>query len=137
MIIIKLNGGLGNQMFQYAFGKHLANKHKTNLKLDISFFDKQTLRKFELLVFNIQDEIITTNELEYYLPSVSTPFMKKIIGKLAKKIRGFKFIQEKQFNFSVENFNTNNQVFLEGYWQSEKYFKPSEKLVRGVLNLDA
>jgi hypothetical protein len=37
MIVVKLMGGLGNQMFQYAAGQSLAIKHKTNLKLDLSF----------------------------------------------------------------------------------------------------
>lgn len=36
MIIVKLGGGLGNQLYQYAFGRFLALKHNTELKLDIN-----------------------------------------------------------------------------------------------------
>ena len=39
MIVIRLQGGLGNQMFQYAAGLSAANKIDTNLKLDVSWFE--------------------------------------------------------------------------------------------------
>ena len=37
MIIVKLMGGIGNQMFQYAAAKRLALYHNTELKLDVSY----------------------------------------------------------------------------------------------------
>ena len=39
MIVMYLKGGLGNQMFQYAVGRHLAHIHNTELKMDISAYD--------------------------------------------------------------------------------------------------
>ena len=51
MIISHINGGLGNQMFQYAAGKTLAQLNNTFLKLDVSEFDKNNLRNFDLLSF--------------------------------------------------------------------------------------
>ena len=48
MIIVRLIGGLGNQLFQYAAARKLANKHSTELKLDVSEFETYKLHKFSL-----------------------------------------------------------------------------------------
>jgi len=57
MIITRISGGLGNQMFQYAIAKAMAKKNGDIFKLDISFYPKQTLRKYELNHFNIEENI--------------------------------------------------------------------------------
>jgi len=41
VIIIKIFGGLGNQLFQYAFGKALAHKYEDELVIDNSYFKKE------------------------------------------------------------------------------------------------
>ena len=54
MIVVKIFGGLGNQMFQYAFSRSLALRNKTDLYLDLSWYsvDKSsTKRKFLLDIF--------------------------------------------------------------------------------------
>ena len=58
MIISKIIGGLGNQLFQYAAAKALAMHHTTELKLDVSGFDSYKLRNFELDAFNVSYEKI-------------------------------------------------------------------------------
>ena len=58
MIVTKFNGGLGNQMFQYAAGRALSLKHKASLKFDttsnrLDDNSSNVLRDFELNCFNI------------------------------------------------------------------------------------
>ena len=62
MITIRLNGGLGNQMFQYAMGRALAFKYNKKLLLDIDEFDTYELRDFELNKYNIKAEIFTRKD---------------------------------------------------------------------------
>lgn len=66
MIIIKLIGGLGNQMFQYAAGRSLAHKLGTGFKLDISYFPKEgvTKRQYRLGIFNIQENFASQWEVQ-------------------------------------------------------------------------
>ena len=54
MIIVRLKGGLGNQLFQYAMGRVLANKHSTNLVLDTRGFARDPLRNYRLNSFQIR-----------------------------------------------------------------------------------
>ena len=63
MIITELNGGLGNQMFQYALGRRLAIENNTVLKLDTSIFDTYNLRKYELCHFNITEKFLSKSEM--------------------------------------------------------------------------
>lgn len=136
MIIIKLIGGLGNQMFQYALGRHLAYKFNTALKLDITgLVDRRprenfTLRNYEFEVYNIQAQIATKNEIAAFI-SDQTLFNMTI--KIKKKVGliKIKFETEQKFQPSVLTMGSN--VYLAGYWQSEKYFNAIEIIIRNDL----
>ena len=62
MIITRISGGIGNQMFQYAIAKSIAKNNNDCFKLDVSFFRKQKLRQYELGSFNIDEKIATEEE---------------------------------------------------------------------------
>ena len=53
MIIIKIQGGLGNQLFQYAFGRALSIERREKLLLDTSYYRSQNKRRYLLDNFNI------------------------------------------------------------------------------------
>ena len=63
MIIIKIKGGLGNQLFQYAVGRAVALYHKSPLKLDLTIFKTYELHKYLLDQFAIQADMATENEI--------------------------------------------------------------------------
>lgn len=68
MIIVKLMGGLGNQMFQYAYGKYLSNKFNDELVLDLTFFDPKNqnpmlIRNYDLDIFkNIKCKTVINSD---------------------------------------------------------------------------
>lgn len=120
MIISKLKGGLGNQLFQYALGRKLALNHKTLLKLDISGLGKNTLpgdavRQFALSNYKIEAEIATDAEILQYQKKYNRlqKFYNKIVGRI---------IGDRTVVFNSKILETSNNSYLDGYWQSPLYF---------------
>lgn len=148
MIIVKLTGGAGNQMFQYAAGRALAEKHKTGLKLDISEFsdNKQNFRDYQLDRFNIRGSIASRQEIEFYKYGKRNFLNKSLLARAAsgngfsKRIADLLFIKksyikEKDFNFSTKLLNSSDNVYLDGWWQSEKYFKDIHDVINQEFTL--
>lgn len=132
MIVVKLTGGLGNQMFQYAFGRYLATKHHTSLKLDTSYFDEFKLRNYELDVFAFQKELILKKDIEKHFNPTT------LFGKIRRKIGNYKIISENKFEYDpsiIENSTANCHVI--GYWQSEKYFTEVAHEIRQAFTFQA
>jgi hypothetical protein len=120
MIIVKIEGGIGNQLFQYALGKNLAIKNNTDLKLDLNYFRKSSFRKFELNNFNIEAKEITSSKIKFIIWANSKKiFFRFIYNLFFKKPIIYK---EKNFHFNNEVFKMKNGTYLEGFWQSERYF---------------
>lgn len=135
MIIAKLIGGLGNQMFQYSAGKSLAVRNNTELKMDISGFKDQsslaTPRVYALNVFNIQENFASNEEIGKFKnnsQSKNVTYIQKIIAKIFDNTKGKYFIEPK-FSFNSEMLALKKNVFLDGYWQTEKYFKKIEDVI--------
>ncbi|HNS10564.1 MAG TPA: alpha-1,2-fucosyltransferase, partial [Candidatus Ozemobacteraceae bacterium] len=71
MIIVELSGGLGNQMFEYALGRHLAILNNSVLKLDTGRFSRDPLRNYALNCFRIQEEFASEAEIRMLKYGVS------------------------------------------------------------------
>lgn len=128
MIVTRLSGGLGNQMFQYAAGLSLATRHNVPLRLDISQFNTTgpvTPRTYKLSAFNIHDRILSWKDLPYYLVGEDS-----LVKKVLSKVSGYNFYYETKFTFEPEFFKLGPNSILNGYFQSPKYFEMHEKQVR-------
>lgn len=126
MIISHINGGLGNQMFQFAAGRTLAQLNKTLLKLDVSEFDKSNLRSFDLLAF--ETDILFANkwEISDLLPSHNFEKAFQYFTPIKKR----SYYREKSFSFDDKVLKLGKNVYLKGYFQSEKYFLPAKNIIR-------
>ena len=77
MVIVKLTGGLGNQLFQYAFGRALAEQHGVALKVDRYFLDNQrpeqgfAVRAYALDLFAMSPQRASASEVARYVPLVT------------------------------------------------------------------
>ncbi|MEI9912906.1 MAG: alpha-1,2-fucosyltransferase [Bacteroidota bacterium] len=127
MIIARLQGGLGNQLFQYAAVKALASRLNKPFKLEaITSLQKDKYRSIALNDLHANFELATKKEVKdfLYFPSL---YRHQYVSffKAGKNI-----YHEPHFHFDENFFHLNDPVFLDGFWQSPLYFKDMETIIR-------
>lgn len=125
MIISKLQGGLGNQLFQWAFGRALSlSLHDKEFYLDDAFYEHQhgpTIRTFELNKFqNLKYETICFDLMNKFVKFDN-------INDVFDANNTLSLLEWKKYNQQTWNY------YLNGYWQSEKYFKHYENIIKEEL----
>lgn len=133
MIYVRLMGGLGNQMFQYAFASALSKRFGVNFALDTFFLESSrssigfTKRDFELGVFNIQGKLTRIN--------IDSKWRKFFF----RSMKGFDFFFEESFSYSndVSCKKPDLKTFYIGYFQSEKYFLDFSDEIRKELSFSS
>jgi len=131
MKIIKLQGGLGNQMFQYAFARGLAEKTKEEVYFDFSGFDAVegvTPRSFSLDAFNVVVQKASTVDIQSLTKGKRSPRLIKIQRMLCLTVPAY--VHEKEHSFHPELWEIHGNAYFDGYWQSEKYFLHVAKEIR-------
>lgn len=130
MVISNILGGLGNQMFQYAVGRSISLRNRQKLKLDISSFKEYKLRKYSLACYNIQAEIASEKEILRYKEG-SFYLINKVVQKIVKRKLwdNSYYLKEKYYHFDPSVLNLKGNVYLFGYWQSEKYFLDIKEII--------
>ena len=115
MIIVRLMGGTGNQMFQYAAGRALAMRHGVGLRLDLAALEDRTprehhvFRHYTLGMFNIEGRVATGHDWES---------------------ARFTTVNEPHFHYDPGFAQYSDNSFLIGYWQSARYFESVADRVR-------
>ncbi|MBU6159306.1 MAG: alpha-1,2-fucosyltransferase [Bacteroidetes bacterium] len=138
MVITKLQGGLGNQMFQFAAGLALAKKKQTNLYLDIISFNSKysqqpvTPRKYELNIFDLPAEILTIAQTKKILRNKD---FRLPIWKPNKKLT-YTFYKEPGYEYRPYLENTSLPVYLDGYFQSHRYFSDYKMLIQQAFSFE-
>ena len=135
MIVIKIQGGLGNQMFQYAFASIFVKKINTNVLLDNSFFNRVekelgfTPRIFELKHFNNLYTVASDKEVKSFYHLSKIHKIKRKLGLNYPKI-----YNESSFDFQTAVLSIKSPVYLIGYFQSYKYFIGYEDFIRQLFS---
>lgn len=136
MIIVKLKGGLGNMMFQYALGRNLSLKNNAELKFivsrpiepDVHVPIKDYQSVLEEFNVDISGNIAPEREVR------RLSFYRKRYGRLGKILNIFtannlNYIKESKRGFQPEILKLKDGFILEGFWQNEKYFIESRDVI--------
>ena len=138
-IVVKMAGGLGNQMFQYAMGRSLASKKEVPLILDISQFKYDDFYKRTFLL----DELNVNYDYSFEITGVLSGFIHRNINRF-KRLLGYrkvviepvfynnqaeyrvmlsKGIPNSKYEEDIQELKIDRRVEFFGYWQSYKYFE--------------
>jgi hypothetical protein len=145
MVIVKLAGGLGNQMFQYAAGRRLAMARGVELRLDTADYRtgaddrgpafaayRRPLRLYELGVTATTATAAEIAALADQYASSST--RDRLVRQLRRVRPGFLWppshVRERQFRFQPEVMDLPGTVYLQGFWQSWRYLDDVAAAIR-------
>ncbi|GAA4333777.1 alpha-1,2-fucosyltransferase [Flaviaesturariibacter amylovorans] len=131
MIVIQLKGGLGNQMFQYAAARALALRHGAEVLLDTAHYRADQLRNFDLLQLSAQARVATAAEAARLRPD---GLLQRVAARL-RPLRSRRFYKEPHFHYDPGFAQLGHEVYLQGYFQSERYFAPFADRIRAELQL--
>jgi hypothetical protein len=134
MIITFIIGGLGNQMFQYAAGLALAEKHRVQLLLDTRLFKNYDLRPEGFLldkVFEIDAAVAVEREIRDLIGWRASPIGRRLIRNNSLSfLRGKNYYLQNVVAFNREFLSLPSSCYIAGHWLSERFFINQEKLIR-------
>ncbi len=130
-LISRLHGGLGNQMFQYAAGRAIALRTGAELLLDLGYFDGELLHAFGLQHLAAGYRVASDAELP---PKRSASPVRYALWR-ALRLRP-KLVRERTLGFDPAIAATQPPAYLQGYWQSEKYFADAAETIRTELAVE-
>jgi hypothetical protein len=135
MIIVRLIGGLGNQMFQYACGRALSEKMNARLYFDLSGFKYYRLHGYGLDKFNVK-----VDKAPWYL-SLGTRLcaLARRLGLTNARylsIFSVKYLDEAgDLLYRSQRMVFDGDAYLNGYWQSSRYFDDCAAIIRKEFRL--
>lgn len=136
MIVVRLMGGLGNQMFQYALGRHLALRRGAELKLDLTWYARRERkgrgaeRPYALHHFAVAAPVARRWEVPY----TGSSRWVRLAAQAARRLPAGRLavVREDGLPFDPAVLDAPDGSYLFGYWVTERYFSE----VAGVIRSD-
>jgi hypothetical protein len=142
MIIVRLQGGMGNQMFQYALGRSLAIKNNVPLGLDLTFLLDRTpmpsyftFRDYNLADFNIEASIVSRKDIPFLYRKYKLGIFARYVDFIRRKFISTPGKEKKDFIFDLQILALGPNAYMEGWWQNPKYFEEYQSVIRKDFTL--
>jgi hypothetical protein len=142
MIIVRLRGGLGNQLFQYAFARALSVRMGVEVRLDaVSSFKSDFFeRKYALGSFDITLPLASVEEIRRFGPSGLAGRARLRMGSWAALLRQPTIgVEKDNFRYDqrfLDHLDPDRDHYLIGFWQAEQYLKPATTELRRDLRFN-
>lgn len=129
-VVAALQGGLGNQLFEYAAGLALAKRLDAELCLDISSYDDPRARHYALAPFGLPERVERRDTTP--LPRGGWPdrMYRAVSRRLGLSRCGLSVFTERKPGFDARFFDLDRPVLLDGYFQSPEYFTDIAEVIR-------
>ncbi|MFT3735691.1 MAG: alpha-1,2-fucosyltransferase [Rhodocyclaceae bacterium] len=132
-IVVALKGGLGNQLFGYAAGLALSQRLDAVLDLDIAAYEDPRERHYALAPFLLPEKIVRADTTIFARGSLQDRIWRRVKQRLGMKQAGLPVFRERGFKFDPDFKGLSAPVFLDGYFQSPRYFESCAPLMRTRL----
>ena len=140
-ITVNILGGLGNQMFQFAFGYSVSKENNSKIKLEMSGFNAYDKRYYALDLFNVEENLNLKSKYDFLLNKINSKHNSLLSKASSKLLRGllrltnFYYQEREEFVFDQGVFNITKSTYFYGHWQNEKYFKKYRKELLEIFKL--
>jgi hypothetical protein len=140
MIHIQLEGGLGNQLFQYACARNIQIESKMKVALYTGLYKNDKQRKYSLSNYKLNENVIKTEKmLPFFANDISNPLIRlakkicpNILFKLLTNINVYIWKSERYRELPIK---TKKDIYLNGFWQCEKYFSNIRPILQKEFEL--
>ena len=130
LVFVSAHDGLGNQMFQFALGRALADRLGVPLKLDLTAFKRDPPRPYALHHFAIRAGEASPEEIRRLKPAA--PWLERL-GRAVRLLEGGKrydrptvptcFYESLFYHFDQRVAELQAPIYVDGFWQSTRYFE--------------
>ncbi|MFG6665056.1 alpha-1,2-fucosyltransferase [Sulfitobacter sp. 916] len=137
-VVTRIKGGLGNQLFCYAAARSLSERLGATLVIDhVSGFgahDKYN-REYELDKFSIASDFASASQRLEPLAKYRRSALQRLEKRRAFVERRYIYQEQRGYDSRFHDIKGGKNLYLDGYWQSEKYFSDIEKIIRDDLTM--
>jgi len=131
-VTVRLKGGLGNQLFQYASGRALAAQLGSKFYVDAGWFLKpKSNREYKLPDIGISADTKNSSKPARITKKLSNQLLPTALHGNNKHIS-----EPADFGYHPLQCNASQHIYMDGYWQSEKYFIDIRQQLLNDINLD-
>ena len=136
MIIVRLTGGLGNQLFQYATGLRLALRNNSPLTLDVSAYSRDSKRSYALSRYVLDASVAIDRAPALFRGRERVRDLKhRLYTGVPPAWRRWHWLKQQTLRFEPRVLLARGDIYLDGSWQSERYFSDIASRVQADLAL--
>jgi hypothetical protein len=140
VIVVRLMGGMGNQMFQYAAARALAYRLGADLRYDLGYMghaDQGTIRHFELHHYRCIGRPLDRREDLRFGSQYKAPLLKRVMSRVSRAARPPGFYEEPGIAYDPAFVTLPNDTVIVGRFQSSLYFEEIADQLRDDLRLSS